>query len=181
MEKHLEAKGVMAAHELQALFSVVRANDLIWSSVVSHYLLDKEAPPSDILHWFADGAHIPKAFLLDWASRILVDNELTDARRARLSTRRAMVISLKDDHVSAWQATYDGAKLLGRRDPLPARRLGPQCRRDQPARAPTSTATGPTTKMPDDARSNGSKPPPATKAAGGPNGRPGWSATAARR
>jgi polyhydroxyalkanoate synthase len=24
-----------------------------------------------------------------------------------------MVISLKDDHVSAWQATYDGAKLLG--------------------------------------------------------------------
>ena len=25
----------------------------------------------------------------------------------------AMVISLKDDHVSAWQATYDGAKLLG--------------------------------------------------------------------
>ncbi|MBV9883133.1 MAG: hypothetical protein JO276_09005, partial [Sphingomonadaceae bacterium] len=41
MERHLEAKGVMAAHELQALFSVVRANDLIWSSVVSHYLLDK--------------------------------------------------------------------------------------------------------------------------------------------
>jgi polyhydroxyalkanoate synthase len=25
----------------------------------------------------------------------------------------ALVISLKDDHVSAWQATYDGAKLLG--------------------------------------------------------------------
>ena len=24
-----------------------------------------------------------------------------------------MIISLKDDHVSAWQATYDGAKLLG--------------------------------------------------------------------
>jgi polyhydroxyalkanoate synthase len=60
MERHLEAQGVLAAHELQALFSVVRANDLIWSSVVSHYLLDKEAPPSDILHWFADGAHIPR-------------------------------------------------------------------------------------------------------------------------
>ena len=57
---------MLAAHELQGLFSVVRANDLIWSSVVSHYLLDKEAPPSDILHWFADGAHIPRAFLLDW-------------------------------------------------------------------------------------------------------------------
>lgn len=112
MERHLEAKGVMAAHELQALFSVVRANDLIWSSVVSHYLLDKEAPPSDILHWFADGAHIPKAFLLDWAKRILVGNELSGPGALAFDTP-AMVISLKDDHVSAWQATYDGAKLLG--------------------------------------------------------------------
>lgn len=112
MEKHLEAQGVMAAHELQALFSVVRANDLIWSSVVSHYLLDKEAPPSDILHWFADGAHIPKAFLLEWTKRILVDNALTRPGALAMETP-ALVISLKDDHVSAWQATYDGAKLLG--------------------------------------------------------------------
>jgi polyhydroxyalkanoate synthase len=112
MERHLEAKGVLAAHELQALFSVVRANDLIWSSVVSHYLLDKEVPPSDILHWFADGAHIPKAFLLDWTNRILRDNALT-APGALDFDAPAMVISLKDDHVSAWQATYDGAKLLG--------------------------------------------------------------------
>jgi polyhydroxyalkanoate synthase len=112
MEKHLEAKGVMAAHELQALFSLVRANDLIWSSVVSHYLLDKEVPPSDILHWFADGAHIPAAFLMDWTKRILVANELTQPG-ALTDDTPALVISLKDDHVSAWQATYDGAKLLG--------------------------------------------------------------------
>jgi polyhydroxyalkanoate synthase len=112
MERHLEAKGVLAAHELQALFSVVRANDLIWSSVVSHYLLDKEVPPSDILHWFADGAHIPKAFLLDWTNKILRDNALTQPGALAFDTP-AMVISLKDDHVSAWQATYDGARLLG--------------------------------------------------------------------
>ncbi len=122
MERHLEAKGVMAAHELQALFSLVRANDLIWSSVVSHYLLDKEAPPSDILHWFADGAHIPKAFLLDWANEVLKENKLTRGGALKLGDdtidlgavkSRALVISLKDDHVSAWEATYEGAKLLG--------------------------------------------------------------------
>jgi polyhydroxyalkanoate synthase len=122
MVRHLEVKGVLAAHELQALFSIVRANDLIWSSVVSHYLLDKEAPPSDILHWFADGAHIPRAFLLDWTEKVLKDNALTRAGALRIGDEAidlgavetpAMVISLKDDHVSAWQATYDGARLLG--------------------------------------------------------------------
>jgi polyhydroxyalkanoate synthase len=90
--------------------------------VVSHYLLDKEAPPSDILHWFADGAHIPRAFLLDWVNEVLTANKLTQKGALRLGADAidlgaiatpAMVISLKDDHVSAWQATYDGAKLLG--------------------------------------------------------------------
>ena len=122
MTRHLDAKGVLAAHELQALFSLVRANDLIWSSVVSHYLLDREAPPSDILHWFADGAHIPRAFLLDWVNDVLRENKLTGGGALRLGddaidlgavATPVMAVSLKDDHVSAWQATYDGARLFG--------------------------------------------------------------------
>jgi poly[(R)-3-hydroxyalkanoate] polymerase subunit PhaC len=122
MERHLHAKGILHANELQALFSIVRANDLIWSSVVSHYLLDKEAPPSDILHWFADGAHIPRAFLLDWVNEVLKENKLTKPGALKLGgdaidlgevLTPAMVISLKDDHVSAWEATYEGARRFG--------------------------------------------------------------------
>jgi polyhydroxyalkanoate synthase len=121
MERHLLHTGFMAAQDLQALFSAVRANDLIWSSVVNHYLLDREAPPSDILHWFADGAHIPRAFLLEWAKDVLKDNKLAkgglelDGVKIDLGAVKTplLAISLKDDHVSAWQATYDSARLLG--------------------------------------------------------------------
>mgnify|MGYP003575591947 CR=1 FL=1 len=122
MERHLEHKGFMAAQDLQALFSAVRANDLIWSSVVSHYLLDREAPPSDILYWFADGAHIPRAFLLSYAQQLLRDNLLKvpggivlDGVPLDLGAVKTplLAISLKEDHVSAWTATYDGARLFG--------------------------------------------------------------------
>ncbi|HEX6374712.1 MAG TPA: class I poly(R)-hydroxyalkanoic acid synthase [Allosphingosinicella sp.] len=121
MERHLLHKGFMAAQDLQALFSAVRANDLIWSSVVNHYLLDREAPPSDILHWFADGAHIPRAFLLEWTRDMLRDNKLAkgglvvDGVPIDLGAVKTplLAISLRDDHVSAWQATYDSARLLG--------------------------------------------------------------------
>jgi polyhydroxyalkanoate synthase len=121
MERHLLHKGFLAAQDLQALFSAVRANDLIWSSVVNHYLLDREAPPSDILHWFADGAHIPRAFLLEWAGDVLKQNKLAqgglvlDGVAIDLGAVRTplLAISLKDDHVSAWQATYDSARLFG--------------------------------------------------------------------
>ena len=122
MERHLLHKGFMAAQDLQALFSAVRANDLIWSSVVNHYLLDREAPPSDILYWFADGAHLPRAFLLTYAQQMLRDNLLKepggmeiDGVRLDLGAIQAplLAVSLKDDHVSAWAATYESAKLWG--------------------------------------------------------------------
>lgn len=121
-EKHVQAEGVISADKLQALFSVVRANDLIWSSVVNHYLLDRTAPASDLLYWFADGARIPQAFLLEYGKLLLRGNKLrepggvvidgTPIELARIEAP-AMIISLKDDHVSAWQATYAGAKLFG--------------------------------------------------------------------
>jgi polyhydroxyalkanoate synthase len=122
MERHLLHKGFMAAQDLQALFSAVRANDLIWSSVVNHYLLDREAPPSDILYWFADGSHLPRAFLLTYAQQMLRDNLLKEPGGMSIDgvpldlgaiQTPLLAISLKDDHVSAWSATYDSAKLFG--------------------------------------------------------------------
>ena len=43
LEDHLEDQGFIDSLELQRLFAAMRANDLIWSSVVNHYLLDR--PP----------------------------------------------------------------------------------------------------------------------------------------
>ena len=78
LDRKVGSKGYVEADELQALFSVMRANDLIWSSVVNHYLLDKEAPPSDILWWFADGARIPAAFLKSYGAEMLKGNRLRE-------------------------------------------------------------------------------------------------------
>ncbi len=157
---------------------MVRANDLIWSSVVSHYLLDKEAPPSDILHWFADGAHIPKAFLLDWTRHDPRRQRADRARRAGDVDAPAMVISLKDDHVSAWQATYDGAKLLGGETRF---LLGGSGHNAGVINPPSANKHGYWTNetMPDDGRAMARDRHPPRGLAGGRNGRPGWSATAA--
>lgn len=121
-ERHVQEKGVISADQLQALFSVVRANDLIWSSVVNHYLLDRTAPASDILFWFADGSNIPQAFLVEYTRLLLHGNKLREpggltfdgqAIDLRQITAPVTLISLKDDHVSGWQATYEGAGLFG--------------------------------------------------------------------
>ena len=122
LDKHLEDKGFIDSLELQRLFAAMRANDLIWSSVVNHYLLDKPAPASDLLYWFEDGARIPAAFLKSYNRDLLLNNRLRDPAGfevggvaidlAAIKTPM-LVIALKDDHVSAWEAVYRGARHLG--------------------------------------------------------------------
>ena len=121
LEDHLEAQGYIDSLELQRLFAAMRANDLIWSSVVNHYLLDKPAPPSDLLYWFEDGARIPAAFLKSYNRELLLENRLKepagftvgDTAIDLAAIRTPMlVIALKDDHVSAWEAVYSGARTL---------------------------------------------------------------------
>lgn len=122
LEDHLEAQGFIDSLELQRLFAAMRANDLIWSSVINHYLLDKEAPASDLLYWFEDGARIPAAFLKSYNRDLLKDNRLKEPAGFTVGgvaidlaaiTTPMFVIALKDDHVSAWEAVYRGARDMG--------------------------------------------------------------------
>ena len=122
LEDHLERQGFADSLELQRLFAAMRANDLIWSSVVNHYLLDRPAPPSDLLYWFEDGARIPAAFLKSFNRDLLLNNKLAEpagfvvgdvAIDLAAITTPMLVIALKDDHVSAWDAVYRGARDIG--------------------------------------------------------------------
>ena len=122
IDAYTERKGYLQGHELAQLFSLVRANDLIWSSVVSNYLLAEEAVPSDMLFWFADPVGMPGKMIRTYVREIVLKNKLTHPAALRLggtpidlgAVREPIcIISLKDDHVAAWEVTYAGIKLFG--------------------------------------------------------------------
>ena len=122
LEGHLERQGFIDSTELQQLFAAVRSNDLIWSSVINHYLLDKAAPTSDLLYWFEDGARIPHAFLKSYNRGLLANNALKEKTGFAVGgveidldevKTPIFLVALKDDHVSAWSAVYDGGRLFG--------------------------------------------------------------------
>ncbi len=120
-DRYLDDKGYVEAHDLTKLFSAVRANDLIWSSVVNHYLLGDEARASDLLWWFDDGSRIPARMLKEYGRQILRGNQLKDGGVAidgvtldlRAIETPVMIVALKDDHVSAWKNTYAGRQFFG--------------------------------------------------------------------
>lgn len=122
LDSFVDEKGYIDKVELQKLFSMMRANDLIWSSYINHYLLDKEAPPSDLLYWFEDGSHIPQAFLRSYNRTLLLNNHLKVPGQVTVLGEKLdltqcqnpmLIVALKDDHVSAWTAVYQGVKYFG--------------------------------------------------------------------
>jgi len=119
VESYIKNKGYLDAGDLSRLFSLLRANDLIWSSVVSSYLLAEDAVASDLLFWFSDGIGMPAKMLDTFMRKVILDNALTQPGKLKFKNTPLDLskiqtplyfVSLKDDHVAHWQATYNGAK-----------------------------------------------------------------------
>jgi polyhydroxyalkanoate synthase len=121
-DRYLDERGYVEAHDLTKLFSTVRANDLIWSSVVNHYLLGDEARASDLLWWFDDGSRIPARMLKEYGAQVLRGNRLKEKGGVSIDGVQldlgaiqtpVMIVALKDDHVAAWKNTYAGRSFFG--------------------------------------------------------------------
>jgi polyhydroxyalkanoate synthase len=122
LDRYLEKKGFLEGHDLARLFSIVRANDLIWSAVVNNYLLAEESLPFDMTYWFADPAHMPAKMLNFYIRNIVFENRLPKPGQlvidgvpidlGKIKTPTCFV-SMHDDHVAPWRATYSGPHLFG--------------------------------------------------------------------
>lgn len=122
LDREMAEKGFLEARELQRTFSLLRANDLIWSFVVNNYLMGREPFPFDLLYWNDDSTNMPAAMHSFYLRKMYRDNLLTlpggisidglpiDIRKIRTP---AWFLSTREDHIAPWKATYAGARLLG--------------------------------------------------------------------
>ena len=119
LEEHVRQKGYIDAADLTRLFALLRANDLIWSSGISSYLLAEDAVASDLLYWFADGIGMPGKMLRTFMRTVMLENGLAKPGGLTIGGNPINVkdirtplcfVSLRDDHVAGWQDTYRGAR-----------------------------------------------------------------------
>ncbi|PCI56235.1 MAG: class I poly(R)-hydroxyalkanoic acid synthase [Alphaproteobacteria bacterium] len=117
MDKH----GVLDGKEMQKTFSLMRANDLIWSFVVNNYLMGREPFPFDLLYWNDDCTNMPAAMHRFYLRNMYRDNKLIEAGGidvndtpvdlSIIKTPRHF-ISAREDHIAPWKATYEGVGLM---------------------------------------------------------------------
>ena len=120
LEKRMQERGYLEAHDMATSFNMLRSNDLIWSFVVNNYLLGKEPVPFDLLFWNSDATRMPAAMhsfylrnmyqrnLLAKPGGITLADTPIDLRKIRTPT---FLLSSREDHIAPWKSTYAATRL----------------------------------------------------------------------
>jgi polyhydroxyalkanoate synthase subunit PhaC len=122
--RHLEAmmaeKGYLDGATMAQTFSMLRANDLIWSFVVNNYLLGREPFPFDLLYWNADSTRMPAAMHSFYLRQMYQQNNLVKPDGIKLDntpidlkriTTPSFLLSTREDHIAPWASTYAATRL----------------------------------------------------------------------
>jgi polyhydroxyalkanoate synthase len=120
-QKKLEQTGILPGKDLALVFSLLRANDLIWSYVVNNYLKGNTPPPFDVLYWNSDPTNLPANLYISYVKDMYLDNKLVEpsaltmcdtAVDLRKIKTPSYFLSAISDHIAPWQATAKTVDLF---------------------------------------------------------------------
>ncbi len=122
LETIMEKQGFLDGQTMAHLFGSLRANDLIWTYYVKHYLEGKAPMPMDILFWNADSTHLPAAMHRFYLRNMYLHNRLVEPGGIELAgtpihlnaiKTPVYFLSAEQDHIAPWQSTYLGRHFHG--------------------------------------------------------------------
>jgi polyhydroxyalkanoate synthase len=120
LERRMQERGYLEAHDMATSFNMLRANDLIWSFVVNNYLLGKEQLPFDLLFWNADSTRMPAAMHSFYLRKMYHENLLARPGGINLAGTPidlskikipSFILSTREDHIAPWKSTFAATRL----------------------------------------------------------------------
>jgi polyhydroxyalkanoate synthase len=120
LEKRMSEKGYLDGYEMAHTFSMIRANDMIWSFYINNYLLGKDPFPFDILYWNADSTRLPAKMHSFYLRNMYKDNLLVKPNKMKINGTGidlgiidlpVYILSTQDDHIAPWKSTYKATQI----------------------------------------------------------------------
>jgi polyhydroxyalkanoate synthase len=114
--------GVFEGKELAFVFSMLRANDLIWQYVVNSYLKGKAPPAFDLLYWNSDSTNLPGPMMCWYIRNYYLENKLCQPGKTIQCgvpvdlgeiDVPAYLYASREDHIVPWKSAYLSRNLLG--------------------------------------------------------------------
>jgi polyhydroxyalkanoate synthase len=107
-------QGFLDGAQMAGAFQLLNARDLIWSRMMSEYLLGRRSKPNDLMAWSADTTRMPYRMHSEYLSKLFLHNDLAEGRYCVEGAPVALsdieqptfVIGTERDHVSPWRSVY---------------------------------------------------------------------------
>jgi polyhydroxyalkanoate synthase len=115
LESYVAEKGYLEAHHMAEMFNMMRENDLIWSFVVSNYLMGRDPIPFDLLYWNSDSTRLPATMLAFYLRKVYQQNGLMKPGHLTLGgvsidigkiRTPSYFLCTKEDHIAPWHSSY---------------------------------------------------------------------------
>ncbi|MEO9262532.1 MAG: alpha/beta fold hydrolase, partial [Candidatus Baltobacteraceae bacterium] len=122
LERKMNERGYLESNEMAGTFNWMRANDLIWSYVVSNWYMGKKPPAFDILAWNGDSTRMPAAMHSQYLRTCYLHNLLIVPNAFVLAgvpidlgkiETPMYVLGAESDHIAPWRTTYMTSQYVG--------------------------------------------------------------------
>src|SRR6266700_1862466 len=121
LERAMAKKGFLEGSQMAGAFDILRANDLIFSYVVSNWLMGQDPPAFDILAWNGDSTRMPSAMHSFYLRSLYMRNELARGELELLGQQLSLssvkndtyVVGAINDHIVPWHGSYKTGGLMG--------------------------------------------------------------------
>ncbi|MBS9403496.1 alpha/beta fold hydrolase [Halomonas sp. TRM85114] len=114
LEDAMRQQGYLEDWQMKGVFQLLQSEDLIWSRMVSEYLMGERLPTFDLMAWSTDGTRMPYRMHSQYLRHLYLGNELAlgryrvDDHPVRLSDIKlpAFIVATRKDHISPWRSVY---------------------------------------------------------------------------
>jgi polyhydroxyalkanoate synthase len=117
----MAAKGYLEGRKMAQTFNFLRANELIWATVIETYFKGRSPAPFDILYWNSDSTRMPAAMLSFYlrecylqnalaAGRMVLDGVAIDLTRVKIPVYN---LAPRDDHIAPLASVFKLGRHLG--------------------------------------------------------------------
>lgn len=114
IEKIMQKHGYLSGEQMSSCFSMLHAQDLIWSRYIQDYLLGARYPFSDMMTWNSDTTRLPYKMHSEYLRKLYLINEFASGKykvkAQKLSIADIEVpifaVSTVKDHVAPWKSVY---------------------------------------------------------------------------
>ncbi|EON20822.1 Poly(3-hydroxybutyrate) polymerase [Cupriavidus sp. GA3-3] len=108
------SQGYLDGPQMKSAFQMLNAQDLIWSRVMSEYLLGQRLRANDLVSWNRDTTRLPYRLHSECLHKLFLGNELATGKLCVGGQPVALsdldlplfVVGTEHDHVSPWRSVY---------------------------------------------------------------------------